>query len=93
MGMTHGIPSRYDLKRKSGDLPPGEDRGAIDITTQWFFNPAVAGIEEAKAKAKAKKAEFGLANWLQEEQDDTETESVCLYTCTAVGRTSTHFFI
>jgi len=56
-------------------LPPGVDRGSIDVTTQWFFNPAVAGLEEAKAKAKARKADFGLSNWGQE--DDSDTESVC----------------
>lgn len=66
--------ARYDLRLKSGDLPPGEERGAIDITTQWFFNPVVAGLGEARAKAK--KTEFGLTNWIGE--GDSDTESVCL---------------
>ncbi len=72
--MSHDVTARYDLRRKSGDLPPGEERGAIDITTQWFFNPAVAGLEVAKAK---KKGDFGLTNWIGEV--DSDTESVRLY--------------
>lgn len=52
MGMAHH--ARYDLRLKSGDLPPaGEYRGAIEITTQWFFNPAAAGLGEAKAGANS----------------------------------------
>ena len=33
--------NRFDLKRKTGDLAPGEESGGIEITTQWFFNPKI----------------------------------------------------
>ena len=56
---------RFDLKLKSGELPPGEERGAIEITTQWFYNPNIA------AKDKTKKMDF-VPRWLQDADSDTE---------------------
>ncbi|CAN0456303.1 unnamed protein product, partial [Hapterophycus canaliculatus] len=46
--MTPTVRGRFDLRLKSGELPPGEERGAIEITTQWFFSPSVAPASEKK---------------------------------------------
>lgn len=63
-----GETNRFDLKLKSGELPPGEERGAIEITTQWFYNPNIA------AKDKKKKTDF-VPRWLQDADSDTEVRS------------------
>ncbi|CBN78812.1 conserved unknown protein [Ectocarpus siliculosus] len=60
----------YDLKLRTGELPAGEERGAIEITTQWFFNPKFA----AKDEATKKKAEFSVVNWLHDAESDTEED-------------------
>lgn len=40
--------NRFDLRLKSGELPPGEERGVIEITTQWFYNPMAASATYKK---------------------------------------------
>eukprot|EP00752_Nemacystus_decipiens_P012043 g10677.t1 len=56
----------FDLKLKSG-LAPAEDRRAIEITTQWFYNPNIA------AKDKTKKAGF-VDRLLHTADSDTDGE-------------------
>ncbi|CAN0146174.1 unnamed protein product, partial [Laminaria digitata] len=58
----------YDLKLKSGNLPPGEERGAIQITTQWYFNPAIAAAGKTKKKGKI------IPDWLPIPTEDSDTE-------------------
>ncbi|CAB1121421.1 unnamed protein product [Ectocarpus sp. CCAP 1310/34] len=60
----------YDLKLRTGELPAGEERGSIEMTTQWFFNPKFAGKDEATKK----KVEFSVVNWLQDAESDTEED-------------------
>ena len=51
----HRLPAaryRFDLKQKTGNLDPGEDRGAIEITAQWFFNPNPKIAPDLKQKRK-----------------------------------------
>lgn len=75
---------RFDLKLKSGELPPGEERGAIEITTQWFYNPNIT------AKGKKKKVDL-VPRWLQHEESDTEVFDVCVFMGTYYIRSTPEF--
>lgn len=95
--MTPTVRVRFDLRLKSGELPPGEERGAIEITTQWFHKPSAAPVSEKK------KVDFRVAKWLGPRDSDTSDTDVS--TTSHRGRTflvgrfgcglriSYHFFV
>ncbi|CAN0111503.1 unnamed protein product [Ascophyllum nodosum] len=59
----------FDLKRKTGDLAPGEERGGIEITTQWFFNPKITPDVKQKRQSWSLTGD-GIESDTEEEDED-----------------------